>query len=328
MPSSQDTTLTVSEFDEELRAVNLFGQWNAEAQLVKLTDGPKPSGKPIVWPYALVRAKLDEACRVFPDNMSARRNVTFITPELSRRGTTPTIIAGMQLVLPGEVAGAHRHSIAALRFVVEGDAELYTVVNGRREAMETNDLVLTPSYAWHDHHNESRKAGVWLDVLDVPLITALNQTFFQPFASAVQKVDDAAPAAKMRFPWGEMRAALSAAQSDDTDPFVGTRLAYGVVDGRHPLATLGCFAQMLPPAFSGRLRRHTPSTVYYVVAGEGRAVIGDVELPWSAKDTFAVPAWAPHRLVNSSASEEAVLFSVSDEPMLAALGLLREESPA
>jgi len=326
MASSHDTALTVAEFDAELRAVNLFGQWNAEAQLVRLTDGPRPSGKPLVWPYALVRAKLDEAIRVFPDNMSARRNVTFITPDLARRGTTPTIIAGMQLVLPGEVAGAHRHSIAALRFVVEGDPALYTVVDGRRYAMETNDLVLTPSYAWHDHHNESRHTGVWLDVLDVPLLAALNQTFFEPFASAVQALDDGAPPAPMRFAWSEMRDALSAAAQDGPDPYVGTRLAYGVVDGRHPLKTLGCFAQVLPPGFSGRPRRHTPSTVYYVVAGEGRAVIGDVELSWSAKDTFAVPAWASHRLVNASAHEEAILFSVSDEPVLDALGLLRAES--
>jgi gentisate 1,2-dioxygenase len=123
-----------------------------------------------------------------------------------------------------------------------------------------------------------------------------------------------------------MRDALSAARKDATDPYVGTRLAYGLVDGRHPLPTLGCFAQVLPPGFSGRPRRHTPSTVYYVIAGEGRAAIGDVELSWSAKDAFAVPAWAPHRLVNASVDEEAILFSVSDEPVLDALGLLRTES--
>jgi 1-hydroxy-2-naphthoate dioxygenase len=319
-------TKSVQTFDDELRDVNLFGQWNAEAQLAKLTDGPNPAGTPLAWPYALVRAKLDEACVVFPEGMSARRNVTFITPELPRRGTTPTIIAGMQLVLPGEVASAHRHSIEALRFVVEGDTKLSTVVNGNRLIMETNDLVFTPAYSWHDHHNESERIGVWLDVLNVPLIAALNQTFYEPFEAAVQAIDESVPQAPMRFPWSEMSAALAAAGAA-ADRHDGTRLAYAVDAGvSKPMTSLACFAQTLPRGFAGELHRHTPSTVYYVISGSGRAVVNGVELAWSAKDTFAVPGWAPHRLINASEGEEAVLFSVTDEPLLGALGLLREES--
>ncbi len=180
----------IATFDDELRGVHLFGQWNAEKHLVKLTDGPNVAGATMVWPYALVREKLDAACRLFPSEMSARRNVTFITPDLARRGSTQTIIAGMQLVLPGETAGAHRHSITALRFVVEGSARLSSVVDGSRHVMETNDLIYTPSYSWHDHHNDGDAPGVWLDVLDVPLMAAINQTAFEPFGARDQPVDN------------------------------------------------------------------------------------------------------------------------------------------
>jgi gentisate 1,2-dioxygenase len=317
----------IAAFDDELKAVHLFGQWNAEAALAKLTDGPRPAGTPMVWPYDVVRAKLDEACVLFPESMSARRNVTFITPGLPRRGSTPTIIAGMQLVLPGEIASAHRHSIAALRFVVEGATELYTVVDGRRQIMETHDLIFTPSYSYHDHHNESAATGVWLDVLDVPLIAALNQTFYEPLAERVQTLDESKPSPRMRFSWSEMSQALRAAGSGGPDTRHGVRVAYSALsDEPNLLSSLACFAQVLPPGFSGVLHRHTPSAVYYVVSGHGCTEVGDARLDWSGKATFTVPGWAPHRFANASNTEEAVLFSVTDEPLLAALGLLRAEA--
>jgi gentisate 1,2-dioxygenase/1-hydroxy-2-naphthoate dioxygenase len=53
-------------------------------------------------------------------------------------------------------------------------------------------------------------------------------------------------------------------------------------------------------------------------------VCGDVELHWSAHDSFVVPSWMPHRHVNASGSD-AVLFSATDQPLLAALNLYREE---
>ncbi len=325
---STDTTSVkaVAQFDEELRAANLFGQWNIEPFLAQRTDGPNAAGTPMVWPYALVREKLDEACVIFPDNMRARRNVTFIVPDLARRGSTPTIIAGMQLVLPGEIAGAHRHSIAALRFVVEGDSQLYTVVNGRREVMETNDLIFTPAYSWHDHHNEGARKGVWLDVLDSPLVISLNQTFFEPFAAKTQTLAESEPAPRMRYAWSEMRAALTAsAASSPPDPYVGTLLAYSALDGtENPLATMTCFAQTLPADFRGLPFRRTPSAVYYVVSGHGSATIGDTTLAWGPKDTFVVPAWATHCFTNTG-RDEAVLFSVTDETLLRAIGLFREE---
>jgi gentisate 1,2-dioxygenase len=39
---------------------------------------------------------------------------------------------------------------------------------------------------------------------------------------------------------------------------------------------------------------------------------------------FAVPGWATYEHINSSSSQDAILFSFTDEPVLRSLGLYRE----
>ena len=63
-----------------------------------------------------------------------------------------TLVANIQIVMPGEIARAHRHSGAALRLIIEGQGG-YTVVNGERVPMAPGDLVLTLNWSWHDHVN-------------------------------------------------------------------------------------------------------------------------------------------------------------------------------
>jgi gentisate 1,2-dioxygenase len=65
--------------------------------------------------------------------------------------------------------------------------------------------------------------------------------------------------------------------------------------------------------------------VYFVVRGKGKTVVGDKILDWQKHDSFAVPNWAWHQHVNDSESEEAILFSVNDIPVLEAFNLYREE---
>src|SRR4029453_9806784 len=105
---------------------------------------------------------------------------------------TSTLFAGMQLILPGEIARAHRHSPAALRIIVEGHGA-YTAVDGERCFMEPGDLILTPSWSWHDHGNDTTEPMIWLDGLDLPMIGALDVIFSEHAASeqfGVTKPDD------------------------------------------------------------------------------------------------------------------------------------------
>ncbi|MBV8490140.1 MAG: cupin domain-containing protein, partial [Candidatus Eremiobacteraeota bacterium] len=293
---------TLADFDAELKAVGLFGQWNSDAVISKFTDGPPPAGDATLWKWELVHQRLLEACDLFPDTLRARRALTFVNPGLPRRGSTQTIIMGMQLVMPGEVAWGHRHTIAALRFTIDGSENLYTVVNGDRLPMETNDLVLTPNWTWHDHHNEGERAGVWLDVLDVPLVMGLNQTFFEPFGETVQGVDHAEQL-PFRYAWRDVHPILRAQSSREASPYDGVRLMYDAPAGGWTLPSLACYVQLLRPGLETEMHRHTSSAVYYVIAGRGTTVVDGKELEWSQRDAFAVPNWARHAHINRSADE-------------------------
>jgi 1-hydroxy-2-naphthoate dioxygenase len=310
----------MAEFDAKLARSNIRGQWKSEVFLAAALDGPRPAGRPMLWRWAEMDALLDEAGRVMPESMAARRSLIFHNPGLPH-GTTHTINAGIQMILPGELAWAHRHSIAALRFVIQGDRSLCTVVNGERCAMEDNDLVLTPNWSWHDHHNSANRAGYWLDVLDVGLVLGLNQTFYQLGEEKEQALAEQ-QSARLRYPWRETEPALRARP---LDPHDGQILEYRDASGGSTLPTLACRIQILPPGFVGARRRRTSSAVYFVAAGEARAEIGTDRLDLTARDSLALPNWSWHRLVNPSATKEAILFSVHDAPTLRALGLYREE---
>ena len=141
------TVPSLEEFTRTLNAQNLRGQWQSEEILQRATDGPTPAGTPFIWPWEQVHRALVEACAVMPESQTARRNISFANPGLAPFvGTSHTIVAGIQMVLPGEVAWAHRHTLGAIRFGIEGDDRLYSVVDGEKLAMLPNDLVLTPNW--------------------------------------------------------------------------------------------------------------------------------------------------------------------------------------
>ena len=89
---------------------------------------------------------------------------------------TTDLYAGVQLVLPGEVAPAHRHSQTALRFVLEGSGA-HTTVNGERTPMNYGDFIITPPMAWHEHGTETNQPVFWLDGLDIPIVQFLDASF-------------------------------------------------------------------------------------------------------------------------------------------------------
>ena len=310
-------------FNQTLARSNMRGQWLSEGFLNASIGGPKPAGLPAKWTSAHVMEHMAEAGEVMKEAQQARRALMFHNPGL-QRGATHTINMGVQMIMPGETAWAHRHSIAALRFIIAGDPGLVSVVDGERCVMEDNDLVLTPNWAWHDHHNTSAKPVYWLDVLDVPLVLNLNQSFYEPGVGEDQPAlpADFAPHARLRYPWREIEPKLRAAP---LDPHDGHRRDYlNPATGGPTLPTLSCHALLLPPGFSGAQRRRTSSAVYFVVRGEGALEAGEEKLAFAKGDSLVAPNFCRTRLVNASKSEDAVLFSVEDTPVLKALGMYRE----
>ena len=327
-----------------------------------------PALVPHVWPWEAIHTCLVESGKVIALGHAAdaanRRTVQLVNPAITNlKSTTRTLQMSIQLVKPGETAECHRHTAAALRFVVEGDGTAYTNVEGEQMLMEPNDLVLTPNWTWHDHQNPGTGPVVWIDVLDVHLAkyldAAISETYGADseqqgnyFAGASQPVIHEDGYCRQRYgvvrtrsgvgadgravpyayKWRDtLRALEDMASSGDRDPYDGVLLDYtNPVTGGPTMPTIACRAQWLAPGESTEAHRHTSSTIYHVIEGEGATVVGDqpkggAEYGWGTRDCFFVPSMGWHRHVNRSKTSPALLFSVTDRPVLDSLGLYREE---
>lgn len=334
-------------FDQELSQLYMSGQWKYDELLVKTIGGPRPKGEPHIWKWNTVYAKLLEACDLLPESYTARRSLVFHNPGLEAHGTTHTLLMGIQIIKPGEEAWAHRHTMAAIRFVIQGDGKVFTTIDGEICPMEDYDLILTPKWTWHDHRNPSNNTTIWLDALDVPLVLGLNVPFYEPYpGNQVQplKGDDSeylqmrAGAVRptwektkeenlpMRYRWKETEARLKALARSPGSLYDGVSIEYvNPIAGGPTLPTLSCWMQMLRPGERTKRHRHTSSAMYFVVRGEGTTTVGETVLEWEKHDSFVIPNWAWHEHANRSKSDEAILFSVNDIPVLNAFGLYREE---
>ncbi|HZO40820.1 MAG TPA: cupin domain-containing protein, partial [Methylomirabilota bacterium] len=246
-----------------------------------------------MWKASLIETLVRDAGENVPVG-EERRALQLFNPGLDGRwATTNTMIAAIQVLLPGEIARAHRHTPTAIRFIMEGSGG-YTSVDGERVYMEPGDLILTPSWAWHDHGNTTGKPVVWMDGLDVPLVQSLNAMFFQMYeqhqfpltkpknSSAslhghaslsptwVKERPRSSPL--LLYSWEKTYHALGTLRDIGGDEWDDIALEYTHPQtGRALLPTMGCWVQMLRPGIRLKAHRHTGSAVYYVVQGEGES---------------------------------------------------------
>jgi gentisate 1,2-dioxygenase/1-hydroxy-2-naphthoate dioxygenase len=329
--AGNENTNAIEQFDGELAEASMVGQWKFDHLLEQVIGGPIPAGEPFLWSWEkTVKTMFDKALIALPDSTTVRRNLAFSNPGLPT-GTTHTILGSMQMVKPGELAWAHSHSPSALRFAIEGDERLYTVVNGEALMMKKHDLVLTPAWTWHDHHNESDKMGLWLDVLDLPMVGALKQMSYRIFGDTAQNIEKPLQPNSdynkaLRFPWSEVEEKLAAAGNDVGDPYDAIMLEYKNPEtGGSAMATLSCNVQMFQPGIVTQEKRTTSSVFCYVVEGRGKTIIGGKEISWKERDVFVIPNWVWHSHINQSDSQRAILFVVNDSPVLKAMGIARQE---
>ena len=332
---------------EQIARQRMAPLWESLHNLVP--KAPQPKARPAIWKYAQVRDLVMQAGSVISAEEAVRRVLVLENPGLPGKSSmTPNLYAGLQLILPGEIAPSHRHTQSALRFIVEGKGA-WTAVNGERTAMHPGDFIVTPSWTWHDHGNPSVEEGgepvVWLDGLDIPLVAQMDAGFAENYPEAVQPLTHPEGNSFARFgynmvpvrhsvsgltspifsyPYERTREALSTLyRNGELDEWDGVKLRYvNPATGGWPMPTMATFMQYLPVGFKGRTYRSTDATVYCVVEGKGTVTIGNDEFTFEAHDVFVVPSWVPVQL---EATAESVLFSYSDRPVLVALNLLREE---
>src|SRR2546421_8765240 len=164
---------------------------------------PQSQAVPFVWHWRDLRPQAMRAAELVGTAQAERRVLRLTNPNLSGAASN-TLVANIQIVMPGEIARAHRHSGAALRLIIEGRGG-YTVVNGERVPMAPGDLVLTPNWSWHDHANDTDAPMIWLDGLDTPLVRMLEAGFYEEYHKETQTIVEGAGSPLAKYGEGGLR---------------------------------------------------------------------------------------------------------------------------
>jgi gentisate 1,2-dioxygenase len=289
---------------------------------------PEPSYDPAIWRYEDIRPLLFEAGTVITPEEAGRRVLVLKNPALGDfDGTTRSLYACLQLILPGETAAEHRHTQSAIRLVLEGEGAI-TTVDGTRLAMEPGDFIITPSWAWHGHIHEGATPMVWLDGLDNGLMAQLDTTFFEPGRRESDLLHGSVVAGPqgeglLRYPYREAREKLFAQSKEIApDACLGYRMEYlDPLDDAPAMLTMTAALTLLEQGFDGQAYRSSDGTIYTALEGAGETVIDGEVFPWKQHDVFVVPSWSLH---SHRASVDSVLFSFSDRVVQRKLGVWRE----
>lgn len=333
-------------FYDELDPLNMAPLWEVLAGLV--TPEPNSPAVTAKWSFDEARDYLLRAGDLITAEEAERRVLILENPALrGQSAITRTLYAGLQLVLPGEIAAAHRHTQSALRFIMSG-AGAYTAVNGERAIMNRFDLVLTPNWHWHDHGNDTDEPMIWLDGLDIPLLLTLDASFAEGRdEGAVQ--DELRPAGdNIRRYGGNMRPVSGSAgdvspthqplfhypfkdwsqdlrQTAETgtlDPHFGIKMEFINPATAGPvMPTISAFSQFVPKGFKTKRVQSTDGAVHVLCEGKGKAKVGDVTYDLAPREIFVVPAWSP---LSFEATDDMTLFSFSDKAVQEKLSLWRE----
>lgn len=331
----------------EMAPAGLTPLWEVLAALV--TPTPK---SPVVahrWVFDQARDYLMRAGDLISAAQAERRVLILENPGLPGASRiTNSLYAGLQLILPGEVAPCHRHTQCALRFVMEGDGA-YTAVDGEKAFMRPFDLILTPGGQWHDHANPTDRPMIWLDGLDIPTVSHFDASFSEKLGDdqhpeTVPPGDtssryghnlrpmrgtaaDRRPAHQplFHYPYADWRPALDRlAAAGEPDPHLGHALEFrNPADGGSIMPTISAHVRLLPKGSATRARRSTDASIYVVVEGSGQAWLDDQPMPLRPRDVIVVPSWTTLRF---EAEDTLVMFGYSDRACQEKLNLYREEN--
>lgn len=305
---------TLEDLYAAFTALNMEGGWHR--RFPALWAEPRANFLPHQWRYADVKPILTRAGELIGTDKAERRNLTMFNPvEGNIYSTVRSIVAAYQMIRPGEVARAHRHTPNALRLILEGRGT-YTVVDGHRVEMRPGDVLLTSSWAWHSHDNIGPDDCFWMDFLDVPLVHLLEPMFYEPHPDGIEADPVFVETAPLAFRREDTLARLDVAPASD-DAHASVQL------GDPALKTIRLDMQRLVTERTTARCRTTANIIYAVVEGSGHTEVDGQTFTWGFGDTIAIPAWRSYR---HTASNDALLLKVSDAPVLAAFDWLHSEA--
>ena len=312
-------------------------------------------------PYLHRIAEVAKNADVSPLEFADRQQFLLTNPGLGGRlQVANTLRCAVSIYNPHDVAGVHVHTPNASRTILSDNGG-YTTVDGERCVAGRGDLILTPHGTWHDHGNDSTDPVIWMDVLDWPLMEFLDciwlddqfpgastgaakaqtPTRRQGYSKALYGTGGMVPGIDshqrglargttpmIHFRGADVRAALYALKGQAQDPYEGTPLRFtNPVTGQALFPTLDYTAQLLQPAEETLMKRETASRLYVVLEGRGSTEIGKDSFDWEENDIFVLPnfLWRRHR---NTGSKDAVLYAVSDLPLMQAIGQYRAQGRA
>jgi gentisate 1,2-dioxygenase len=292
------------------------------------------------WPWETIRPLLVGAIDLANPAAFERRVLSLVHPvskSVEDEATVRNLSAAIQVLLPGETARPHRHSMNALRFVLEGSGAT-TIVDGKPCAMKVGDLILTPGWCWHEHTHRGSAPIIWLDALDVPLHLYLGTAKFQPgpvnappatipdeafaVANIAPEITDLPPHSPIfRYPYEAAVAAVAAAPLGSDG---ARRVRYmNPLTGGCAMSFIDSHLIELAPNSATKPFRTSSNAICCVVEGTGETQVGDRKVAWHQHDIFTLPQgnWIEHK----NGSETSRLFLASDRDLMARLGLLNDE---
>lgn len=310
---------------------------------------PLPVTKPFLWSYEKIRPLMLRAGELTPVEKAERRVLMLCDPGRGKTAmqATGSIFCGLQMLLPGEKAPAHRHTPSAARIIVEGEGA-YTIVNGEKCIMEHGDLILTPGGCWHDHGHEGKDPVIWLDALDLPVFRFLEATYAEeaplqapanrPDSSQVEYAEAGLIPARayrdpypkyplMRYPWVRTEEGLRKL-AEYTPLGEPVEMHYvNPTSGMPVLPTMGFTAMMLRPGEHAKPPIRSASAVFHVVKGSGTSTVNGERFVWKQGDTFSSPVFA--RIQHQAQGDApAFLVRIHDAPLQHKLGYYEERPHA
>jgi gentisate 1,2-dioxygenase len=332
-----------ADYRAALKEQNLVPLWPSLRALLPAGQ-PRPATRATHWSYQALRPLLLRAGELTPIEKAERRVLVLANPGhgLEKMQASAAMYLGMQLLLPGEWAPAHRHTPNAVRMIVEGEGA-YTTVDGERCPMSRGDLVLTPTGLWHEHGHEGDAPVVWLDVLDLPLVYYMEASYHVDGARQTVKPGQSErayaraglvptpvferasnPYPMLRYAWVDTRAALEALAAE-LAAAEAVQLTYvNPETGADVQNILGYRALMLRPGETLKLPVRSPAAVFHLIEGAADVRIGEQRFALAESDTCCAPGFTAVTLTNRSGAVPAFLFIADETPLHRKLGVYEQ----
>lgn len=301
----------------------------AEAERLDVTPGWVSRDKPIFWKeprtdfvpahwqYQQVKDALTSAGSLIDVELAERRNLILRNPFPNNNfATVKTLVCAYQMILPGEVAPSHRHSAHALRVILDAKGS-YSIVDGEKTPMDSGDVILTPGGHWHGHGHEGTEPAYWLDGLDIPSVHLMEPMFFEEHPDKYETVASVAASSPFRFSRESILAKLDKSKGDPAGVH-GPRITLETPD----MPMMGLTVEKLSTGFRTPNQRSTANRIFVVMDGHGQTKVGQQSFAWKRGDTFVVPTWINF---HHHAESDALLFCLSDEPLMRAFKYYRVE---